>query len=181
MIEFQRINNANNPLFATAYNLYCKAFPDNERRSWDSLDFEMMYQKAFSLNALLYDGIFVGIFHYWNFADFNYIEHFAITPQLRGKNLGKEALELFKKNNPLPILFEVELPTTPESKNRIDFYEHHGFTSLPHNYTQPPYEEGNDAVPMLLMSNEPEFANAQFEMIKQVLYEKVYHVLMHNT
>jgi ribosomal protein S18 acetylase RimI-like enzyme len=180
MIQFQKITSVSDPLFVGMFNLYCNAFPANERRSWDGLEFELTYQKLFFANAIMQQGKFVGLLNFWNFETFWYIEHLAVVPIERGHHIGTEIMEIFKSKIKDPILLEVELPTIDQAKRRIGFYEKLGFSILPHNYIQPPYEVGGIPVPMLLMSNEPTFASDHFERVKELLYEKVYHAVTVN-
>jgi len=44
-----------------------------------------------------------------------------------------------------------------------------------HNYAQPPYDGNGFFIPELIMSNDIHFANKHFDMIKEILYENVYH------
>jgi ribosomal protein S18 acetylase RimI-like enzyme len=157
------------------YNLYTLAFPLKERRSWAGLEFELSYEKRFCAHALIQDNKFVGFFNYWTFDRFYYIEHIAVVPTMRGHNIGTEAMEVFKSQTKLPIVFEVEMPNDPTSIRRIHFYEKLGFSVLSHQYAQPPYEGYGFLFPMQLMTNDRHFADNHFELIKDTLYDKVYH------
>jgi len=175
MLKFHRINSVSDPLFSKLYNLYSTAFPPVERRSWEGLEHEIIYEKLFNPNVLLLDGEFVGFFNYWSFERFYYLEHFAIIPNLRNQHIGSKAMELFLKQVNLPVIFEVELPNSPLASRRIKFYERLGFSVLLHDYAQPPYENSGFLLPVLIMSNDAQFANSHFGMIKETLYNKVYH------
>ena len=176
MLNFLRINIVSDPLFGKLFNLYNTSFPHNERRSWEGLEHETIYEKRFQLNVLLKDNEFVGLFNYWTFERFNYIEHIAIVPALRDHKLGSEAVEMFKKQSKLPIIIEVEMPNNPLAIRRIRFYEQQNFSVLSHNYAQPPYDDESDFFHSeLLMCNDIHFGNTHFEMIKETLYSQVYH------
>lgn len=180
MIQFQKITSVHDPLFSTVYNLYCNAFPANERRTWEGLEFELTYQKQFFANAIFKEEKVVGLLHFWTFDQFYYIEHLAINPAFRGQNIGTEVMTFFKSKSTMPIVLEVELPNSAASVRRIAFYQKLGFTILNENYIQPPYEPGGTPVPMHLMTDEPAFAELYFDLIRETLYEKVYHVQMLN-
>lgn len=175
MLQLNRITNVSSALFSNVYTLYTHAFPENERRNWASLEYELNYEKRFFAHALVVDNTFVGLFNYWIFDKFWYIEHFAIIPSLRGKKIGTEVMTLFKSQTSLPIVFEIELPTDPTAIRRINFYEKLGFSIISHKYAQPPYENGNFMVPMQLMTNDTHFADTHIGLIKKTLYENVYH------
>ena len=175
MLNFRRITHVTDPLFTNLYNLYTLAFLPNERRNWAGLEYELSYEKRFYANALLQNDRFVGFLNYWIFDNFYYIEHFAIIPNLRGQNIGTEAMGIFMSQTKLPIVFEVEMPKNATAIRRIRFYEKLGFTVLSHNYAQPPYEGSEFPQPMLIMTNDIHFANTHFEAIKENLYNRVYH------
>ena len=94
MLDFYRIINVYDPMFSRLYNLYTASFPHPERRSWDGLVHELIYEKRFFSNALLQENEFVGFLNYWKFEQFYYIEHFAVLEKMRGKNNGKESSDL---------------------------------------------------------------------------------------
>jgi ribosomal protein S18 acetylase RimI-like enzyme len=156
--------------------LYIRAFPVSERRSWEGLEHELLYEKKFHPQVLLQDNQFVGFLNYWKFDEFDYIEHFAVTDQMRNKQIGTEAMEIFMKKSNLPIILEVEMPKNSLAERRIKFYERLGFLVLTNEYSQPPYNsEVGDFIPILIMSNDIQFANSHFDLIKETLYDKVYH------
>jgi ribosomal protein S18 acetylase RimI-like enzyme len=175
MLNFHRINSVSDPFFTNLFNLYALAFPPTERRSWEGLEYELSYDKRFYANALVQGDVFAGFLNYWLFDKFCYIEHFAISPSLRGKHIGTEAMEIFKSKINLPIVLEVEMPNNPTAIRRIKFYEKLGYTVLSHNYAQPPYEGDGFLVPLLIMSSNNHFATMHFELIKETLYTEVYH------
>ena len=135
----------------------------------------MTYEKKFCAHALVQNDKFDGLLNYWPFDRFYYIEHVAVVEAFRGKHLGTEAMEIFKSQTQLPIVLEVESPTNIDAIGRIRFYEKMGFSVVSHNYAQPPYDGEGFLIPMQLMSNDRHFADTHFEMIKDTLYDKVYH------
>ena len=175
MLNFHRINSVSDPYFTNLFNLYIQAFPSSERRSWGGIELELNTENHFNAHALLQNNQFVGFLNYWTFDRFLYIEHFAIKSDLRGKHIGQEAMKILMEQTKTPILFEVEMPNSPMSVRRIRFYERLGFSVLSHYYAQPPYEGNGFVLPMLIMCNNIHFANTHFELIKDTLYEHVYH------
>ena len=175
MLNFHKINTVNNQFFSNLFNLYTLAFPPLERRTWAGLEYELNYEKRFCANALIQEGMFVGLFNYWTFDRFYYIEHLAIVPKLRSQGIGSEAMDIFMDQTKLPIVLEVEMPNNIAASRRILFYEKLGFSIVSHNYAQPPYEGSGFLMPELIMSNDIHFANTHFEKIKETLYNEVYH------
>ncbi|HOF98263.1 MAG TPA: GNAT family N-acetyltransferase [Paludibacteraceae bacterium] len=174
MIDFKRMQSSSDAFFQQFYRLYSSAFPENERRSLQNLEKELN-NPNFHAYVLMNKNSFVGIFNYWNFEKFIYIEHFAIEEKLRSQYLGTEALKSFLEKVNLPVILEVEMPNTDAAKRRIEFYHRHEFVELQNYYLQPPYESGGFPIPMQLMSNDYEFAKNNFETIKQTIYLEVYH------
>ena len=96
MLNFHKINTVNNQFFSNLFNLYTLSFPPMERRTWAGLEYELNYEKRFYVHALIQEGTFVGLFNYWKFDRFMYIEHLAIIPKLRSQGIGSEAIKLSK-------------------------------------------------------------------------------------
>lgn len=174
MIDFKRIQFSSDAFFQNFYQLYSTAFPENERRSLQNLENEL-FNPAYHAFVLMDRNKFVGIFNYWNFEKFIYIEHFAIEEKLRSQHLGSEVLKSFLEKVNLPVVLEVELPNTEAAKRRIEFYHRLGFIELQNYYVQPPYESGEFPIPMQLMTNDYEFVKNNFETVKQTIYLEVYH------
>jgi ribosomal protein S18 acetylase RimI-like enzyme len=175
MLNFHRINSVNSQYFSGLFNLYALAFPPAERRTWEGLEYELNCEKKFCAHALIQNGMFVGLFNYWTFDHFYYIEHLAICPKLRCLGIGSEAMNIFMDQTKLPIVLEVEMPNNMVASRRLLFYEKLGFSILSHNYAQPPYEGSGFLMPELIMTNDLHFANNHFEKIKKTLYVEVYH------
>ena len=118
----------------------------------------------------------IGLLTYWNFGTFVYIEHFAISEELRGGGLGLKALTLFLKDMNLPVVLEVEMPRIKGdiTHRRIGFYRRVGFSLRKMAYKQPPYREGDGWLPMKLMT----YGNFKWlkmaETIRDTIYREVY-------
>ena len=175
MLNFHRITCVDCPHFSDLYKLYAQAFPHEERRTWEGLVQELNSEKRFCAHALVQNNKFVGLFNYWTFDRFYYIEHIAVIESMRNQKLGTEAVEILKSQAIMPIVFEVELPTNSTAISRIRFYEKMGFSVVSHKYAQPPYDGEGFLIPMQLMTNNLHFAHQHFELIKETLYENVYH------
>ena len=176
-MEFTNLKMEDYPSFLKLYN---DVFPLNHRRIYEDekhLD-NYIKMKGGKFNAFsVVDGdLYLGFLSYWTFEGYTYIEHFAVDPAHRGKNLGRMMLEhLFKEVSP-NVLLETEPGDTPEAERRIKFYEKNGFRIRKEfNYTQPSYGgEGQKSVPMLLMTHgEVDLHN--IDSIKDMLRE-VYNV-----
>lgn len=176
-VVFEKLKMENYPDFLKLYN---ETFPLHQRRIYEDEKHLANYikMKGGKFNAFsVVDGdLYLGFLSYWTFEGYTYIEHFAIAPEQRGKNLGRLMLEhLFKEVSP-NVLLETELGDTTEAQKRIEFYEKNGFRIREEiNYTQPSYGgKGQEAVPMLLMTH-GEVNLHNIDSIKEMLRE-VYNV-----
>ncbi len=154
-----------------AKQLYESAFPLEERRPWISI-LENNKNDDFDFFIIQDGGLFVGIISIWQFEEFNYIEHFAISKELRSKGFGSEVIDLIKQKYYKPFVIEVELPQKPQAIKRISFYERLGFCLRDDFYMQPPYTEHLPSLQMNIMTTDNTLS---FDKIKQTLYKQVYN------
>lgn len=155
-MEFTNLKMEDYPSFLKLYN---SEFPIDERRIYEDekhLDnFIKMKGGKFNAFAAKDGDLFLAFLSYWTFEGYTYIEHFAVSPEVRGKNIGRLMLNhLFKEVSP-NVLIEVRKPETPEDERRIEFYEKNNFRIRKEfNYTQPSYGgKDQQPLPMLLMTH----------------------------
>ena len=155
-MEFRNLEVIDYPAFLKLYN---ESFPENERRIYKSEEHvaNFIKEKGGKFHAFAIDdggGDFLGFLSYWTFEGYVYVEHFAVQPEHRGKNIGRKLLShLFETVSP-DVLLEVEKPETPEAERRIRFYERCGFKLREDiNYVQPPYSAEQSGVEMMLMTH----------------------------
>lgn len=144
------------PAFLKLYN---ESFPENERRIYKSDEHvaNFIKEKGGKFHGFVYDDggeDFVGFLTYWTFDGYVYVEHFAVDPAHRSKNIGSMMLRhLFDVAGP-DVLIEVEKPTTDEARRRVAFYEKNGFRLREEiTYVQPPYSMDQSGVEMSLMTH----------------------------
>ena len=175
MITFRRIFSPTDSYYSQMTTLYESSFLYEQRRELHQLKHEMLTSKHFYVHALLADSEFVGFINYWQFHTFCFVEHFAITPQLRGKKLGSKVLSKLKDTVTSSIVFEVDTPTSDVAARRIEFYERAGFHIIPNDYLQPPYRPSDIPFPLLIMTDNQHFVSKHFDSIKKTIYKEVYH------
>lgn len=154
-MEFKNLEVADYPDFL---KLYDASFPVNERRIYKNAEHVASFvkEKGGKFHAFcVKDGdLFLGFLSYWVFKDYVYIEHFAVQPEHRGKNIGRKMLSHLFDIAGDKVLLEVEKPETEEAKRRISFYEKEGFKLREDiNYVQPPYSAEQTGVEMMLMTH----------------------------
>ena len=173
-IVFKRIRNSHSSDFEYAKSILTKSFPCEEYRDLAEWGDYTENKNDFYNNVILCDNKKIGILSLWNFSSFIYIEHFAISPEIRSKGFGHLVMNHLLKEANNEIILEVELPNNDQAKRRIHFYEEIGFHLCPFTYHQPPYRKGDELFPMRIMSSTPILSSDNFCKIKGILYSRVY-------
>ncbi len=154
-------------------NLYEQSFPIEERRDFAKLK-DIYQNHLLELNLIKLNNELVGLLNYWDFNGFLYIEHLAVSPQYRNRNISSTILSQLNEKYPL-IILEVELPTDELSLRRIKFYQRNGFSIQPYKYYQPPYRKGENELEMHIMSNAKNtIKEHEYQDIIQEIRKKVY-------
>ena len=79
------------PLYADAEQLIISAFPPEERRPTDKQKDATDHNPSFHSYAVTLDGQFAGLLNLWTLDGFDYVEHLATLPEMRGHGLGKRS------------------------------------------------------------------------------------------
>ncbi|AKQ47462.1 hypothetical protein TH63_03210 [Rufibacter radiotolerans] len=162
------------PEFLLAWQLYEEAFPAEERRNLGQQK-ELLSHSHYRFMSVQKEGETVGVVGLWEFTDFLFLEHLAMTPQQRGLGWGKQVLDLLKDASPSPMMIlEVEPPLTSLAQRRIGFYARSGFHLNAYPYRQPAYSPEKPWVPLQLMSFPGLLADEEYQKIKTLLYKTVY-------
>lgn len=136
-MDLERILSADHPAFERAFRLYEASFPVHEQRTRDKQE-GVLCRPEYHYEIIWEDGAFAGLLLYWEAADFHYVEHFAITPELRGRKLGSKVLaELSRQGK--DVILEIDPPEDEVSVRRKRFYEKLGFCANPWLHVHPPY------------------------------------------
>lgn len=136
--------------WAEAWEIYQNSFPNCER--WDERD----YLRAFGDPHFEADGIWrenrlVGILFHWKSSGYHYVEHLAVSPLMRGQDMGSRALKAFCAKVGKVIL-EIDPPVDDISIRRRHFYERLGFTANPYEYIHPSFRKPFEPHKLVLMS-----------------------------
>ena len=94
---------------------------------------------------------FIGILFHWNAGAYRYVEHLAVSPALRGRNMGSQALTAFCRKVGRVIL-EIDPPVDDISIRRRHFYERLGFVANPYEYIHPSFRKPFTPHQLILMS-----------------------------
>ena len=163
----QRLLTADDPCFDFCWTLYVEAFPEEERRAL-GYHLETLERDAFRFEVILLDDEPIGFFGWWDLDDFRYVEHFATSPDVRGRGYGEEALRQFIGEGVKPVILEVEPPVEEIARRRIGFYERVGFILNPHAYAHPSYHDRQAPfVELMIMSSPAPITSAILDRFKQ--------------
>ncbi len=162
--------------FESAFSILSDAFPVTEYRTKEKQK-ALLQKKEYTLYGIYNEEMkdeLIGILGIWDLKEILFVEHFAIKQGMRGAGIGGLALQKLQKLYPSKIILEVELPEEIMQKKRIDFYEKHGFHSNSFSYAQPPLREGQDLLPLILISYPNTLSELEFLTYKKMLYDIVY-------
>ena len=177
MVTLKRITQAEDEAFRKLTALYTEAFPVEERREIGQLGELLHTEPAMYFNAVECDGQLAGLFVYWDFGSFYYLEHLAVFAEMRNKKIGQQILDWVKEQLQGVRLLEVEPAETEMATRRIHYYERNGYRILDRNYLQPPYVKGGKDFPLWVMGNgsgqSAEVLNRQIQTIKDKVYYRL--------
>ncbi|OOB78138.1 MAG: hypothetical protein BEN18_08340 [Epulopiscium sp. Nuni2H_MBin001] len=164
-----RITDADSTYFKICFEIYENSFPLFEQRT-------LADQIAVLSNTDYYFEVIIGdkkevlgLLMTWHTADFVYIEHFAISESIRGKNIGSRILKDFMASTHKPMLLEIDPPVDDISNRRKEFYNRLGFVQNDYKHIHPAYRKEQKPHTLVILSK-PE--------ITPKLYEEFYSYLM---
>lgn len=153
--------------------LYEASFPLAERRDWQQV-LRLIGHPPMKVQLIRDHSVDIGFAITWQIGSWQYLEHLAIDPSLRGKQYGSLVMQLVIESSLHRLVLEVEPPTDEISRKRIRFYERNGLILAPFDYTQPPYRKGGAPVPMHLMSMPAIGTREEMSIVANSIQETVY-------
>lgn len=174
MIEFIRITRKDDPLLKKMQQTYKDAFPYNERRDMQEVEYLMVHNPLTTVNAIFEGGEYAGFLTYWTFDDFIYAEHFGIEKHLRNKGTGGKAFFKFVSEAPLPVVGEVERPVDDLTRRRVEFYERMGLKLYDRPYLHPAFHKNGEKIEVCMVSYGNIDLEKEFARIEKYLYKYVY-------
>ncbi len=172
-LNLNSIHSVSDPVWSFVTACLEEAFPDDERRTFESLA-SLLNCPEITCHVIVLDDNPIGVFNTWDLSLFRYIEHFAIVPSLRGKGFGKRVLHEYVQQVSPPIILEVEPPISSIAQRRIQFYENEQFVLCPNTYCQPAYDSCKKPVALKLMEYGNRLLPDRFDEVVDLLYQKVY-------
>ncbi len=159
--------------FDKVFSLLENSFPPDEYRTYEEHK-ALLDNEPYTIYALYDEETIKAFISVWEFENFAYVEHFAVSPEYRNGGLGAAMLNELIQKSGKKICLEVEPPNNETARRRIGFYRRNGFFLNEYPYIQPPMSKGKKAIPLLIMTSGGKVDRDTFDMIKDTLYEKVY-------
>ena len=159
--------------FEQVYSLMEEAFPPCEMRTYEGQK-AVLKRPQYHLE-LRYDesGRVIAFLAWWQLSKACFVEHLAVSRQIRGGGVGGKLLDDFVGRHK-EVVLEVEPAQTEVAARRIGFYKRHGFVLNEYPYMQPPMRKGEKGCPLLVMSSPKALSKEEFETVKEELYRTVY-------
>ena len=171
MLKLIRISDPADIRLKKLLPLYEEAFPASERREGEQLFRLIREKQEMFFNAVECDGELSGLFIYWRFEEFYYLEHLAVYPEMRNKKIGQQVLDYIAGNLPGLRLLEVEPTDTEIAARRVNYYRRNGYEVLDKHYRQPSYRSRDYVLSLWLMGNK---STDKLEEFKRQIRDEVY-------
>ena len=171
--------NTSDPAFHAIKKLYLSSFPECERRDYGQWAALLNSEPILSLYAIACGNpaTTIGFITSWNFDGFLYIEHFAISENVRNGGFGTKAIRIFLDRiaGGKRVVLEAEPPEMSAiAQRRISFYQRQGFAMSAYGYKQPPYTAGMEMIELKLMSTIPIVNEEDYALIVKAIHSNVY-------
>lgn len=140
-MELIRLKDDKDRRFAPAMTLYGESFPLHEQRL-PKAQRRVMGHQDYHFDLVCEGETVLGLLLYWAQADYLYVEHFCMSPAVRGQGLGAQALALLAASG-RTILLEIDPPADEISVRRRGFYLRAGYVENAFSHVHPPYRPGN--------------------------------------
>lgn len=175
MVTLRRITDPADEVFLKLVEVYTEAFPMEERRDISQLEDLLRTETAMYFNAVECDGELAGLFVYWDFGTFFYLEHLAVFAHMRNKKIGQQILDWVKEHLQGIRLLEVEPADTEIAQRRIQYYQRNGYSIIDKSYCQPSYRPEGEEFPLWIMGNQTGQAEEILRQQLQTIKERVYY------
>lgn len=159
--------------FESIRELYCSAFPPEERREFQQV-VQLKDAEDCHVLRIINDDEPVGFCIAWIFEDFLFLEHFAVEPGRRGQGTGSRVLALLRETYRRPVILEVEPPCDEITSRRVNFYSLNDFYLLDRPYCQPSYGETKPEIELRLMTTQAGLPPEKLEEYITQIRRKVY-------
>lgn len=149
-MEFLQIEPKDSFRWNKVWDLYESSFPIAERRKKEDHLRASEDPMFFPLSA--WEGSqLIGLLFYWEWDSYRYLEHLAVSPELRGQGYGSQMLR-FLRDTEHTIILEIDPLSNELSVRRLQFYERAGYTLTPYRFVHLPYRLEAQPIELLILS-----------------------------
>lgn len=177
IITYSKSNPIPDEKFERVFSILENSFPQSERGN-AKLHRREHSRDNFRCMCCEPEGVPAAFINYYELPEhgFIFVEHFATSPELRGKGVGSGMMrELISSSRPALIVLEVEPPEDETARRRVGFYQRLGFTLNPGEYFQPAFYGNPDPLPLMLMSTSP-LGGSDFTDVSSAIHREIYKV-----
>ncbi len=172
-MEIIKVIPSENKLWEQVWRLYIDSFPEWERRRISSHS-RASEDNNFHTYIAIENGNLLGLLFYWEYKSTIYVEHLAVNPLMRGKNIGSQILkDLIEENPNYTFILEIDPPIDDISIRRKIFYERIGFRANDFDYFHPSYSKNGKPHELKIMSYPNNLSDEQFEKFKEYMANRV--------
>ena len=161
--------------FEKIYEIMDASFPDSEMRTYLGQKGLLKNDRYKVFTKKNENNEIVAFISVWNLPSCTFLEHFAVSEQLRGNGIGSKFFSEVIEQCEGIIFLEVEPPVDTITKKRIKFYERFGFILNDFYYTQPPLRQEFGHMELKVMSYPRAFSEDEFSKYKDEIYKYVYN------
>lgn len=165
--------NTSDEYYDTFREMYRDSFPVHEQRDVKQQEYAFS-RHEYHLEGYVHENILVAFIAWWEFGDYIYIEHFAVNPNMRGRNMGSDILGNFMKTHAQKIiLLEIDPPADNLSRKRLLFYQRLGFVENPYQHRHPAYRTGAQPHELAVLTFPGSIPQARYDKFAEDLTEIV--------
>lgn len=163
-----RITDPNDVIYPALRTLYDRSFPAYEKRT-DAHQIKALSDDRYYLLSFLEDDKLVGFFGYWSFADYLYIEHYAINTDIRGKGYGTQLLKQLLAETEKTVILEIDPVIDDISAKRLRFYQNLGFVENHYTHSHPAYQAQFQPHSLKVLSHDSILTPTQYQQFAEDL------------
>ena len=161
--------------FDGIFSILSRSFPEVEYRNREEQK-ALFSEPWYRVYGYEKDGVLVGVLAVWELDSVRFGEHLAVDPDCRNGGIGKQLISWYLEQSDRPFVLEVEIPDNDLARRRVGFYQRLGLTLNEFPYLQMPLREGDEPLPLYIMSYPHPVSEADFAAQKREIYARVYHV-----
>ena len=159
--------------FPAVHRLMQQAFPLQEHRCFSEAE-ALLVKSEYEILVYAEQSEVVGFLAHWNFADFYFVEHFAVNSAARGSGIGSGLMRAYLAQSALPVVLEVEATGSEIAQRRIGFYQRLGFALSRVGYIQPCLQGDVSDIPLLLMHAPQDVSGGLLTQALERIFQTVY-------